>query len=230
MSGYKYFTVVFLLGVSGTAGYLAVAHAKPKPDTLEVVNGPEFSLGELHEGRYPGTFQLANHTESEVEIVGIKKSCSCSSVKARSELAAKETITVEYVWDTTGHSGDVYVDTVFIYCSDKSPSDRNAVRVRLTAHVTPDFQLNTEAIDLYLGTIKDTFELKLRGVQVKDCKLIAVSSSHPVICCELVNETMARVSLDPKKAADFNDNSAFLSLTTTSKNRPNIALPVFVHR
>ena len=227
---------------------VAVAQVSPQPQaeaqspasTTSTVDGPPrlvftesiFDFGKVEQGAQVNyLFRFTNQGGRDLRIESVKTSCGCTAAVISSEvLAPGQEGTISATFDTSHFSGEKTKE-ISVYSNDPTHA---VTTLTLQGEITVEIEV--EPPQLYLGRVRRGEET-VRSVDVvydadKPITITKVENSSPLLTVhtqdiEQGGRKGKKLIVTLKKNAPLGRLSDTIRVTTTSKKRPTIEIPVF---
>lgn len=193
---------------------------------------PVFDFGEAEQGeKVTHLFLFTNRGNRDLRVESIKTSCGCTAavISADVILPGKEG-TIRATFDTTEFSGEK-AKSISVHSNDPlSP----VTTLTLQGEVTVEVEV--EPTQLYLGRLsrgrEETYTIDVLYDERKSIEVTGITHTHPAIRVQTGDVQIGRkkgkrLRVSVTKAAELGRLNDQIVVTTTSKKRPTITIPVF---
>ncbi len=210
------------------AGADTIAYAGPRM----VFTEPVFDFGQAEQGeQVTHLFRFANQGNRDLRVVSIKTSCGCTAAVISADVISpgKEG-TIRATFDTTQFSGEK-AKSITVHSNDPlSPVTTLTLRGEVTVEV------EVEPAQLYVGRLRsgteETYTVHVLYDEKKAIKITGITHTHPAIKVQIEDVQIGgkkgkRLRVRVTKAAELGRLNDQIVVTTTSKKKPTITIPVF---
>lgn len=210
------------------AGADTIAYAGPRMVFAE----PVFDFGQAEQGeQVTHLFRFTNQGNRDLRVVSIKTSCGCTAAVISADVIppGKEG-TIRATFDTTQFSGEK-AKSISVHSNDPlSP----VTTLTLQGEVTVEVEV--EPAQLYIGRLRrgteETYTVHVLYDEKKAIEITGITHTHPAIKVQTEDVQIGgkkgkRLRVRVTKAAELGRLNDQIVVTTTSKKKPTITIPVF---